>query len=87
MNMIQAVCECKNMSETDLVIALKDEPFSFIGKWSLWTWIAVFILTLLTGGFWLAVIFGVHLKDIVKPKYRCNQCGRDIDPQQFRVQE
>ncbi len=44
MNMIQAVCECKNMSETDLVIAVKDEPFSFIGRWGIWTWLAVLYL-------------------------------------------
>lgn len=87
MNTIQAICECKNMSESDLVVAVKDEPFNFIASWSLWTWIAVFMLTLLTGGIWLAVIFGVHLNDIIKPKYRCNQCNRDIHPQQFRIQE
>lgn len=85
MNTIQAICECKDMSENDLIIAVKDEPFSFIDKWNLWIWIAVLIFTLLTSGFWLAVILGAHLKDIVKPKYRCNQCGRDIYPQQFRV--
>lgn len=85
MNIIKAICECKNMSETDLVIAVKDEPFSFIGKWSLWIWIGASILTLLTGGLWLGIILGVHLMDIVNPKYRCNQCGRNIAPQQFRV--
>jgi len=30
MNMIKAVCECKNMSENDLVIAVQRERFAFI---------------------------------------------------------
>ncbi|RLA66636.1 MAG: hypothetical protein DRQ78_03895 [Epsilonproteobacteria bacterium] len=87
MNMIQAICECKNMSEADFVIAVKDEPFSFIDKWGFWTWFVVFVLTLITSGIWLAVIFGAHLIEILNPKYRCSQCNRDISPQQFRVQK
>ena len=48
MNMVKAVCECKNMSEDDLVIAVQRERFAFVDQWTLWIWIAVFVVTLLT---------------------------------------
>ncbi len=85
MDMVKAVCECKNMSETDLVVAVQQERFGFIDKWGFLIWVAVFVLTLLTGGFWLVFIIGYHFDDIVKPKYYCNQCNAVIQPKQFRL--
>ena len=85
MNMVKAVCECKNMSEDDLVVAVQRERFGFIDEWTLWIWIMVAILTLLTGGFWLLFIAGYHFGDILKPKYHCNQCDAVIPSKQFRL--
>ena len=85
MNMVKAVCECKNMSEDDLVIAVQRERFAFIDNWTLWIWFAVVVLTLLTGGFWLVFIVGYHFDDIFRPKYYCNQCDAIISPKQFRL--
>ena len=85
MNMVKAVCECKNMSEDDLVIAVQRERFAFIDEWTLWIWLAVAVLTLLTGGFWLVFIVGYHFDDIFRPKYYCNQCDTVISPKQFRL--
>ena len=85
MNIIKAVCECKNMSEDNPVVAVQSERFSFIDKWGLLLWILVFILTLLTGGFWLLFIVGYHFDDIFRPKFYCNQCNAVIYPNQFRL--
>ena len=85
MNMVKAVCECKNMSEDDLVVAVQRERFGFISEWTLWIWIVVTILSLLTGGFWLLFIVGYHYADILKPKYHCNQCNAEIPSKQFRL--
>ncbi len=85
MNMVKAVCECKDMSETDLIVAVQNERFGFIDIWGFWTWASVFILTLLTGGFWLFFVAGYHFNDIVRPKYYCNQCNAVIPPKQFRL--
>ena len=48
MNMVKAVCACKNISENDLVVAVRRERFSFLDEWGFWIWVIVFILTLLT---------------------------------------
>ena len=85
MNMVKAVCECKNMSEDDLVVAVSRERFYFIEEWGVLIWVMVFILTLLTGGFWLLFIVGYHYGDILKPKYHCNLCDAEIPSKQFRL--
>ncbi len=85
MQIVKAVCECKKMSEDDLVVAVQRERFSFINKWSIWTWVGVVLLTLLTGGFWLLIIAGYHLNDLIRPQYYCSQCERLIPPSQFRI--
>lgn len=83
--MIKAVCECKKISENDLIVAVQRERFSFLDAWSGWTWVGVVILTLLTGGFWLLAVIGFHFNDILKPEFRCNQCNAIIVPKQFRL--
>ena len=83
--MVKAVCECKNMSENDLIVAVKRERFYFIEKWGILIWIMVAVLTLLTGGFWLLFVLGYHFEDILKPKYYCNQCGALIHLDQYRL--
>lgn len=85
MNMIKAVCSCKNMSEDDLVVAVQEDRFAFLDTWGFWIWAAVIILTLMTGGFWLLVIAGYHFDKIVRPKYRCSQCDEVVTPKQFRL--
>ena len=73
------------MSEDDLVIAVQRERFAFIDEWTMWIWVAVLVLTLLTGGFWLVFIVGYHFDDIFRPKYYCNQCDTVVAPKQFRL--
>ncbi len=85
MNMVKAVCECKNMSEDDLVVAVQKERFAFLDTWSFWIWVGVVVLTLLTGGFWLLVAMGYHLGEIVSPKYYCSQCDEIVLPKQFSL--
>jgi len=83
--MIKAVCTCKDMSEDDLVVAVRDERFAFLDKWKLGIWVMVVVLTFLTGGFWMLFIVGYHFEDIFKPKYHCSQCDVVIQPKQFRL--
>jgi hypothetical protein len=85
MSMVKAVCKCKDMSEDDLAVAIKEERFAFIQKWGFWTWVFVIMLTLLTGGIWLLFIAIYYFKDILNPKYICNQCSRSVSPNQFRL--
>jgi len=83
--MVKALCKCKNMSEDDLIVAVRRERFYFIEDWGILIWIMVVILTLFTGGFWLLFVAGYHYKDILKPEYYCNQCGAKIPSKQFRL--
>ena len=85
MDMVKSVCACKNMSEDDLVVAVKRERFAFLDEWGFWIWMMMVIFTLLTGGFWLLFIVGYHFEDIFRPKYHCSQCDEVIPPKQFRL--
>ena len=85
MDMIKAICACKNMSEDNFVLAVKRERFAFLDEWGFWIWAMVVILALLTGGFWLLFIVGYHFEDIFRRKYHCNQCDGAIPPKQFRL--
>ncbi len=85
MNIIKAVCECKNMYEDDLIVAVQQDRFKFLDEWSIMIWIGVVIMTLLTGGFWLIGIVGYHFNDIFRPQYYCSQCERLVVASQFRI--
>ena len=85
MQTIKAVCECKNMSEEDQVVAVQRDRFKFLDDWSVLIWIGVVIMTLITGGFWLIGILTYHFNDILRPQYYCSQCERLVFPKQFRI--
>ncbi len=85
MNTIKAVCECKNMSEEDLIVAVQRDRFRFLDEWSILTWIGVVIMMLITGGIWLIVVMVYHFNDIFRPKYYCSQCEQLVSPKQFRI--
>ena len=85
MNIVKAVCSCKNSLEDDLVVAVQRERFLFLDAWSLWIWIGAVLLTLMTGGFWLLAIVGYHFDDIFRPKFYCSQCDRIVEHKQFRL--
>jgi hypothetical protein len=84
MKLIKAVCQCSAVSETNTVLAIEQGRLAFMDAWGFFTWTAVLVMILFTGGFWVGLIFGWHIKDIVNPKYRCNQCESVILPKDFR---
>ena len=49
------------------------------------TWLMMALLTLITGGFWLGLIAGWHIDDLVNPKYYCNRCDKIVRQAQFRI--
>jgi len=85
MNTIKAVCECRNMSEDDLVVAVQRDRFKFLDDWSVLIWIGVVIMVFVTGGFWLVGILAYHFNDIFRPQYYCSQCEQLVLPKQFRI--
>ncbi len=85
MNMVKAVCECKDFSEDDLVVAIQRRRFAFLDTWGFWIWLGVFILILMTGGFWIVVVLVYHFDEIIRPKYYCSQCDEIVLPKQFRL--
>jgi len=46
LNIIKAVCECKNTSEDDLIVAVRCERFYFLETWDIWIWTGVVILSI-----------------------------------------
>ena len=84
MSIQNAVCDCKDLSEKDLVLAIKQERFVWIEKWGCLTWLLAIIMCLLTGLIWIGMIIGWHLGDIINPKYVCQLCNRKIKNKQLR---
>ncbi len=85
MNTIKAVCECRNMSEDNLIVAVQRDRFKFLDNWTILIWVGVVLMTLLTGGFWLVGIVSYHFNDIFRPLYYCSQFERLVLPKQFRI--
>jgi len=74
MDIIKAICKCRDMDEGNIVLAIKPGRFAFIEKWGFFTWLNVSILVSATRSVWIAAIIGWHFGDIFNPKYHCNQC-------------
>ena len=76
---IKAVCECKELSETELVVGVEVGPFS---SWGGWTWIFNILMTIITGTLWLIFVFiwcvtkGCH--------YECQLCEKTIPSINYR---
>ncbi|PFG11432.1 MULTISPECIES: STM3941 family protein [unclassified Marinobacter] len=85
MEIITAVCGCKELTEQNLVIAVKRERLGFLEEWGSFTWLGVIASLIVTGGTWIFFILGFHAGDILNPKYMCNQCRTTILPVQFRI--
>ncbi len=82
MNQVRAICECRDKSETDLVVGVREEPLS---KWGCVTWGFVVLGVLITAGGCLPLLGGFMLVGyLFFPKYGCQFCGRRISPNQFR---
>ena len=84
MSIQNAVCDCKDLSETDLVLAIKRERFAWVEEWGCLIWLMVIVAVLLTGGVWVACIIGWHGFDILNPEYVCQHCDRKIKNEQLR---
>ena len=85
MEVVNAVCACKNMNERNLVLAISDGSFDFAKRWGLLTWLAFLVLSFVTGGIWLIAVGLWHVNDIAWPKYRCQFCRREIPKSQVRA--
>src|SRR5690554_4394135 len=84
MQIISAVCQCRDFSEDNKVVAIKQNRFAFVEEWGVFIWIAALLMVFITGGFWIFLILGWHLGDVLNPIYTCNQCNAEIQPKQFR---
>ena len=79
-----AVCDCKDRSEKDLVLAIRQGRFAWLEGWGCLTCFLVFIMIVLTAGIWVFFILGWHIRDIVNPKYACQFCSRQMKNEQLR---
>ena len=84
MNTIKAICECKDFSEDDLVLAVKRTRFQWLTEWGVFKTLLTGVLILGTGGIWLCVVLGWKASEIISPNYNCQFCNQIIDKQHFR---
>ncbi len=95
---LKAVCECKEWSETDLVVVEDVNTLMSFAYWMKRRWHlnqpgigwAIFdaILLFVTGGFWFFVMLGIWLADetyLVGGYLRCVDCGSHLDRSAIRV--
>ncbi len=83
MDTCKAVCWCKDMSESDHIVAIRQTPLE---HWGFFTWISTILLVLVTGGGWLPFVVGWVLgRYWLSPTYRCQHCNAKIEKEQFRA--
>jgi len=83
MDAVKAICKCKQLSETEPVLAIKEKPLE---SWGFFTWIITIILVVVTAGGWLPFVIGWVLGSyFLAPTYRCQYCKSNIDKDQFRA--
>ena len=85
MDIVKAVCDCKSLSEEELVVAVKRSSFQFVLDWGVLTTLLVLILTLATGGMWIVAILGWKSDEIIGTKYNCQNCNAFVDKRNLRL--
>jgi len=82
METIHAVCECKDLSEDEIVVAIHKKP---LDDWGFWSWTINIILLIVTVGGWFPFLAGWVLGDyFLSPTYKCQFCGKKIDKKNYR---
>ena len=84
MNTIKAICECKDFSEDDLVLAVKRTRFQWLTEWGVFKVLLTGFLILVTVGIWLVVVLSWKLDEIIRPDYNCQFCDQILDKKQVR---
>ena len=81
-SILRAVCKCKEHSEGDLVIAIKNGPAE---NWGCFAWVFSVLIVLLTLGA-AAPLVGAYMlfEYLFSPSYRCQYCSAPIEKNQFR---
>ena len=80
---IKAVCECREFSEDELVVGVRQSWGTNIGG-GLW-WVIHLVLVLLTVGGWLSIlILWLFFKYFFSPTYQCQYCEEQIPKQNHR---
>ena len=83
MDVVKAVCKCRNFSEDDLVIGVRQAPLE---TWGCGTWMGAMLLLILSGGTLLPFMIGyIIARNYFHPDYRCQFCNAKIEPKQFRA--
>ena len=82
MDTVNAVCECKNFSEEEKVVAIRKKPLE---DWGFWAWVINIILLIVTAGGWFPFLVGWVMGDyFLTPTYRCQFCENNVRKENFR---
>lgn len=84
MKTINAVCECKKLSENDKVVAIQKTPFSGGYNW-IWAVLLFGVAIFLDSDEILIGALGFVLWDyVVSPKFECQYCNKEIVKESYR---
>ena len=82
MDSIKAVCQCKELSENEQVLAIRKYPLE---DWGFWSWSINVSLLIMTGGGWAPFLIGWVLGGyFLTPTYKCQFCGKKIEKENYR---
>jgi hypothetical protein len=84
MSSIKAICDCKDNSEDELVVAIQLNRLDFSDGWAEGSGFWAVVLLIATGGFWIWFILGWNMSWILNPPYVCQFCGEEIENDHFR---
>jgi len=80
----KAICSCTGFSEENLVLAIKKGRFGWFNDWGWGVCLCNFFMLLLSGGTWVAILFGWYASYIIDPPFACHLCGSEIKKSQLR---
>ncbi len=82
MDIIKAVCQCKDFSEEELVVGIREK---LLENWSGWNWFFAILLVIISAGAILPFMLGWIVGGYYAfPVYRCQFCNRKIEKKDYR---
>lgn len=83
METFKAVCECKKLSEDELVVPIKRKPFS---GWGIGLWSINLLLVIVTAGGYLPFLGGfIFVKFFINDtEYECQYCRDLLKKENYR---
>jgi len=85
-DLVNAICECHQWSESNFVVAKKKSFFDTTSSWGFTEWSGALLFIVVTSGFGALVLYAYRFAKYRKgPHYQCMTCGADVHDENVRI--